>query len=123
MKEALIVVLDIFLAISGYVGGRSLMRDPTGSALHLPLKWLKNVPLVKDYKWPGIFLVIAYALGGSLAAIGTANHYPWAQEFNMLLGLVLMAWIIVELIFLPKKHFIQLVFFLLGLALVILPLL
>lgn len=120
---ALIVALDIFLAISGCAGGLGLIRDPTGSALHLPLKWLSHVPLVKDYKWPGIFLVVAYAMGGSLAAIGTANHYPWAQEFNMFLGLILMAWIIVELVYIPKKHFIQLIYFLLGVALVILPLL
>jgi hypothetical protein len=117
----LIVAIDAFLAVSGYVGGRELTRDPTGSRLHLSTQWLKQVPLVKDYKWPGVFLLLAYALGGSVAAVATFNRYPWAPEFNATLGLILVAWVIVELLFIPRKHFIQAVYLLLGLALVTLP--
>lgn len=121
--KSFIIILDIVLAVSGFVGGRSLVKDPSGSGMHLSVKWLKQVPFIKDYLWPGMFLLVTYTYGGTLAAIATLKDYSWAQEFNMGLGLVLMAWIVTELILIPGKHLIQLLYFLLGLAIVILPLL
>lgn len=120
---ALIVLLDAILAVSGYVGGRNLTKDPSGSTLHLRSSWLQRVPLVKDYFWPGVFLLITFAYGASLAALATIRHFAWAQELNIALGSILVIWVIVELLIIPKKHFIQLIYFLIGLSLIILALL
>lgn len=119
----LVAILDVFLAISGFVGGNSFIKDPSGSGLHMPVTWLQKTPLVKDYLWPGIFLMIAFAFGASMAALTTLSNLDWWQELNIVLGFTLMAWIIVEAVFIPEKTPLQFVYLMLGLMLVILPLL
>jgi len=118
-----LVLLDIFLAVSGLVGGKALTRDPTGRVLHMPVNLLKDVPLVRSYLWPGVFLLLAYTLGGSVAAMATLARVPWADRIQIGLGVVLLLWLLAEFIFIPRKHAIQIVFFLIGISLVILPLL
>lgn len=121
--KLIIILLDVILALGGFVGGRAFVRDPSGASLRMPVAWLKKVPLIKNYFWPGVFLLIAYALGGTIAAAGTLSNQVWADEFNMALGTVLMGWVLIELLFIPERNPMQLLFFILGGALVVMPLL
>lgn len=120
---AIIILLDVFLGINGFLGGHSLMKDPTGSKLHMSTKWLRRAPIVKSYLLPGLFLSTVFGFGGFLAAIFTWGNYNWAQWLNVGIGLALIGWIIAELIYIPDKHILEPIFFTLGVALIVLPLL
>jgi hypothetical protein len=126
----LIVVL-VFLGISAIAGGVAL----TVGGAQPPDDWLDAIPVVDTWTVPGLVLGIGFGFGSLLVAYGVlrrprwpvlatverATGYHWAWAGALLLGLGHVAWIVLELVYLPEPSALQAVYGAVGVALVALP--
>lgn len=89
--------------------GYGLISDPTGRALGFPEEMLAT-RFFPDYLVPGLFLFFVNGVGSLAAAAALLFHPQWAtcarlnpikqQEwpwtFGVLMGVILMAWIVIQ---------------------------
>jgi hypothetical protein len=132
----LLVTLLGLLVVSGFDGGLAFITDRTGASLGAKLSWLVHTP-VKDFFLPGLFLLIAFGIGGLVLMAGAIWHfspgplrrldralgYHWSWAGSIALGSVLVMWIVYELFVLPETTFLQPVLIAIGLLIAGLPLL
>jgi hypothetical protein len=123
----------VFLGISATAGGIALIVG----AARPPDKWLDGIPVVETWTVPGLVLGVGFGLGSLLVAYGvlrrprwpvlapvertTGHHWAWAG--TLVLGVGHIAWIALELVFLPEPSALQVVYGAVGVALVTLPML
>jgi hypothetical protein len=138
-KRSLPVVLTIyllgFLGVSAFAGGLALLFDLGGG--QPPLGWMDDVPLVNDYLVPGLVLGIGFGFGSIITTHGVirrprwswmtgperVTHQHWSWLATILLGAGQVAWITLEVIYLPELSWLQVLYGPLGLALVLLAVL
>ncbi len=103
-----LIVSVLFLAFVGLHGGLSMLRDPSGASLGMDVV-LPRVP-VRNYVWPGVFLVVvmgllplalAYGLltrpaGRWAVAVARLSGHHWAWTGALVLGVVLLLWLAVQ---------------------------
>ena len=103
--------IALFLAIGAIYGGTELIRNGFG----MPLRWLSQTPFT-GWTLPGLALLIGVAVPQlAVAALIAASHRR-ALAASYLAGLVLIAWIAVQLLVLQRYFFLQPVIAGLGLA-------
>lgn len=115
LSVRLLVVLLVFQGLSGLGGGWALSLDPTGTGIGLDPTWLDGSPF-PDYRVPGVFLWVVLGLGPLGAALLVLRRSAWAWSAALLTGLVLLAWILVEIavVGLQMRPPLQLIYGLLG---------
>ncbi len=117
----------LFLAMGALGGGASLIADPSGSAMQMPSAWLQGTPF-GSYLVPGLFLFVIFGVGSLVAVYalwmrpkwtvladitrGTHEHFAWVTTF--VIGILLVAWIVVQYALLREFHPFQVLFGLLG---------
>lgn len=126
-----LVGLLAFQGVSALFGGFMLIADPTGAWLQMPLAQLEGTPF-QDYLIPGLILflvlgvyplVVAQAfwnkrpwpLATRLAGL-TGMHWAWLASVSV--GVALVIWIVVQGLLIGFGHPLQVIYLLLGLALV-----
>ncbi|MDQ7908532.1 hypothetical protein RB614_28780 [Phytohabitans sp. ZYX-F-186] len=130
------VVLLVFLGISALPSGVDLTLGGwiAGS---FPADWLDRLPLIDSWLIPGLVLGIGFGVGSLVTAYGmatgrgwpwldravrwTGRHWSWSA--TIALGLGQVAWIALELIYLPGWSLLHVVYGGTGAALAVLPLL
>jgi hypothetical protein len=126
-----IVGVLVFLGVSAVAGGVAMVF---GIGAAPPHEWLDRVPLVDTWLVPGLVLGVGFGLGSLLAAYGmlrrprwawlrpverlTRHHWSWIV--TILLGLGQIAWIVIELTYIPLSG-LQALYGGVGVALVLLP--
>ncbi len=132
----LLMALLLFQGISATPSGLLLVLDPTGGLMHMPLAMLKSSPF-PSFLIPGLILSIVLGLGAFavLACVFILPDWSWAQRLNpargqhwawsasAAFGLALMIWITVQVLMIGLGAFIQVLYFGVGLAIVLLTLL
>ncbi len=110
--------------LSGVVGGIGLITDPTGGNLQIPLSWLEGSPF-NDYLIPGLILLIVLGVFPLIVLYGLWTRLSWSWTASLLVGLALVIWILVEILIIGYQPTppLQLIYGLLGLAVLILVLL
>lgn len=136
-KRSFPVVLTMFLlgflGVSAFAGSLALLFNLGGG--QPPISWLEDVPLVDSYLVPGLVLGIGFGVGSIITTYGmirrprwnwigsverlTSHHWSWIA--TILLGAGQVAWIALELVYLPELSWLQVLYGPLGLALVLLP--
>ncbi len=111
----------LFLSISGLAGGIGMLIDPSGAILSLPDGLLEDLP-IDTFILPGLYLVLVYGLLSPVIAYGLWKRAPWAWGASVVLSIILLGWIIGQFILWGSPHIIQVVYFVLGLAMLILSL-
>lgn len=111
----------LFLSISGLAGGIGMLMDPSGANLSLPDDLLADLP-IDTFILPGLYLVLVYGLLSPVIAYGLWKRSPWAWEATVVLSIILLGWIIGQVILWGSPHIIQITYFVLGLAMLILSL-
>jgi hypothetical protein len=122
-----------FLGISAIAGGVAMVLD-VGTP---PDDWLERIPVIDTWMVPGLVLVVGFGFGSLLSGYGmlrrprwawlhpverlTRHHWSWAA--TVLIGLGQIAWIVVELVYLPEPSALQVVYGGVGAALLLLALL
>lgn len=121
-----------FLGLSAFAGGLALMFNLGGG--QPPVSWLDAIPLVDSWLLPGLVLALGFGIGSLVTTYGlirrshwswlhglervTGHHWSWIA--TILIGAGQVAWIALELIYLPEPSFLQYLYGPLGLALVLL---
>ncbi len=103
-----LVILILMANASGAIyGGYSLMADPSGTLLQMPVDYLKNSPF-DDYFWPGLILFIVNGLYSLLCIVALISGHSLSRLFVVLQGVLLGGWIVMQMIllqiFYPPLH-------------------
>ena len=108
-----------FLSLGGLWGGLAMLIKPDGSMLQTSLSLLEHAP-VKDFFWPGVFLLVFMSFWPALNIYGLLTGKQWARSSITLLGFVTMAWIVYESFIIRTFSPLQPIIFTVGLVLIIL---
>jgi len=114
-------ILQALIGIGALGGGLLLIIDPTGNILGLPVALLEGSPF-SNYFIPGLFLFLVNGLGSLLGAALTLLRFRHAGEAAVALGIILMAWIVIQVLIIKELHWLHYLYFGLGLAEVLLGL-
>lgn len=98
LKLLVITILTVNTA-GAFYGGLSLITDPTGGKLQMPLSHLDQSPF-NNYFWPGIILFTVNGLFGVLTLAALLFHKQQARGLVAFQGLLLGGWITVLIILL-----------------------
>ncbi len=93
----LLLVALAFQGASGLLGGFMLMKDPTGSAIQLPLEWLSESPF-ETYFIPGLILFSILGLFPIATFGAVILKKSWAWYASVMVGIALVVWIGVEIL-------------------------
>lgn len=102
----LLLVLEVFLVLSAFSGGLTLIASPGGELLGMPLSLLENTPF-SSFLVPGIILTLV--VGGSALVAGLAL-WRKAREAYLLCaasGLILVVWITTEVLMIQTFHWLH----------------
>ncbi|MCW3102940.1 MAG: hypothetical protein JWO09_1380 [Bacteroidetes bacterium] len=121
MKTARIIALTLlfFVALSSLVAGYLFITDPSGAALHIPVRWLLHSPF-DDFFIPGIILFIVNGVLSLLAAACTIWRIRTYPRMVSLQGILLTGWIVVQIIMLQQLLLLHLIYGGIGILLFIL---
>jgi hypothetical protein len=126
--------MTVFLGLTAVAGGVEMVAFRAGNS-YLPSAWLDRIPLVDSWLVPGLVLGLGFGVGSLVITYGllrrprwsladpverlTGQHWSWAA--SVLLGVGLIAWIALEVIYLPDRSWLEVVYGLLGILLTTLP--
>lgn len=137
MKQKTIVyILQLligFQMISAIPAGFYFIYDPTGEGIGMSLTMLKGSPFY-SFLIPGLFLLIvlgffpAIILYGLISKrevplfqkINVYKNYHWSWSFSYCLGIILIMWVNMQLLFGIGFHIFHFIYSLLGLFIIIL---
>lgn len=115
----LLLLLVGFVAITTLTGGLLLTYEPDGSLLELSPSMLINSPF-QTFFIPG--LVLAFVVGGAnlfaLVVVGSRTIYSY--RYAVFGGLVLVAYLVLQMLFLPYYHWLQVIYIAIGFLIVLL---
>lgn len=117
----ILMALILIQGISGLFGGGTLVLDPTGDMLKMPLSLLESSPF-DNYLVPGIILLLVLGTLPLIVLYGLFRSKTWAWSGAFLVGVALIIWIGVEIIMIGYQADppLQLVYGMVGLALLVL---
>jgi hypothetical protein len=132
----LLVFLVFFQAVGAIYGGLTLVIDPTGGLLQMPLTSLEGAPF-KNYLIPGLILLIFLGLLPSFLLyplifkpewiradiLNIYKEQHWSLTYSLYLGIMLIIWIDVQIMILGYGAIIQSVYAFLGVVITIVSLL
>ena len=117
----LAILLLLFNGVSAIFGGWSLITDPTGQGLQMPLSFLEHSPF-NDFLIPGIILFTANGISSFFAIVWTFfrwKHFSW---LILAQGILLTGWILVQMIMIRQYSYLQLLYGSIGVSLFIIGL-
>ena len=105
-------LLHLILGLNGILGGAALILEKDGALLGMQAGWLDGSPF-PDFRMPGIILFLLLGYGPLYCSLslyfqprpeltGRLNIYQgkyWGWTFSLFIGIMVMAWIIVQQIF------------------------
>ena len=106
-------ILQAFIGLGALGGGFMLVRDPSGSALELPMSLLEGSPF-PDFLIPGMFLLAVNGIGSMIGAGLSFTRRRYAQEIAIVLGSILVAWIVIQIVIISSFHWLHVLYFILG---------
>lgn len=118
----LAIVLLFFNGISALFGGGSMIYDPSGQILQMPIELLDRSPF-DNFLIPGIILFSVNGLLNLIVGIlGIRKNYLF-PNLTLLCGLLLTAWLTIQIIMIKEFYApLHVTYYLVGIALFILGL-
>ncbi len=107
--------LQAFISIGAMGGGFMLVKDPSGSALGVPLSLLEGSPF-PNFLIPGIFLLAVNGVGSMIGAVLSFTRRRYAQEIAIVLGAILVAWILIQVVIIKSFSWLHFLYFILGIV-------
>ncbi len=108
-------LLQVFIALGAMAGGFVLLRDPSGSGMGLPVEMLEG-SVFPDFYVPGLFLFTVNGLGSMLGAFLSFTKNGYAGPAAIALGLILVAWIVIQVSIIREMHWLHALYCALGLV-------
>lgn len=112
--RAVLVVLDVSIALSAIAGGVALATGVEGD--RFPLEVLRDTPF-GSYVLPGLILAVCVGGSATVAVAAALRKPPFFALTSVFAGIVLMGWITGEVLILPPvmRSSVEAAFFVLGL--------
>ena len=107
-------ILQFFIALGAIGAGIMMILKPDGSMMHMPLSMLKGSPF-GDFLVPGLILFIVNGLGSVFAGVLSFRKSKVAAFAGIFFGMGLMIWIFVQVNMIGGGHWLQYLYFFLGL--------
>lgn len=125
-------MIIFFQSLSGLFGGFSLIAEPSGASLRMPLDFLEGTPF-NTYFIPGMILFLLLGVLPGITFIGLIGrkHWRWAQQinthrnkhwswtFSIYTSIILILWIDFQIMLIGYENFIQTLYALVGAAILI----
>jgi len=121
MKTFLRLLALLILFVNGFAalyGGSSLMVDPDGKTLQMPVSLLQGSPF-QDYFIPGMILFVVNGIFSLVVATLTIYHMKWYKFLLIMQGSILTIWIIVQINMIHMFGWLQITLLAMGLALLL----
>ena len=132
----LLIALHVLLGVGAAASGGALMAAPSGRLMMMPLSMLEHSPF-SNYLIPGALLFLFMGVYPLAVAYGLWKrpgwrwpdlinpfkriHRSWAG--SLAAGVILVIWIVVEVLMLREVVFLHILYFVWGIALILLTLL
>lgn len=107
------------LGVTAFMSGLMMILDPSGMAMRLEVEWLAGTPF-QDFLIPGFILFSVLGIGSFVVVYGIARRRQWAWWAAVGLGIALVGWILTQVLLLRMYHVLQLIYGVLGAALILL---
>ena len=118
----LAIVLLFFNGISALYGGGSMIYDPSGQNLQMPIELLDRSPF-DNFLIPGIILFSVNGLLNLIVGILGIRKNDLFPNLTLLCGLLLTAWLTIQIIMIKEFYApLHVTYYLVGIALFILGL-
>ena len=114
-------IIQSIVAISALPAGILMILQPDGSKLGIPIELLGTSPF-SDFFIPGLFLFIINGLAQGFAGLSSFLQFKFYRTLGFILGIVLVLWIIIQVYFINPIHYLQVIYFIFGIAEVVLSL-
>jgi len=136
MKKSLSSYFLFFLvllqAISAIPAGLSLIFDPSGKSIGLPIEMLEPSPF-RNFFIPGVFLFVVLGIFPIITFYGLLRknksklaekinlykEYHWSWTFSYYLGLLLILWINMQLFFIRDFGMLHFIYSMLGVLIIL----
>lgn len=114
-KKQTLLAVCAFNTLTAALGGIGLIVG----FVNPPDAWIKDT-IFRNYTFPGI--VLGLVVGGSalVATLGIVKSWYYSAEIAALSGLVMMGWIITEIAVIKHFSLLQVLYLLIGLAVILL---
>lgn len=118
-----LLILMLFQGASGLYGGGALVLDPSGTFLQMPPGLLDGSPF-DTYLIPGIILLLILGIFPLIVFYGVWKRRAWSWAGAFLVSIALIIWIVVEIAMIGyhSEPPLQLIYGVVGVALLILTL-
>lgn len=100
-----LIGLEIFDAIGGFVGGIPFLLDPSGSLLGVSVSMFPGLP-VSDFLLVGLWLTAIYGIGSCLVAVLLWRRHRWAVSLAAIGAAVWLGWVALEVVVWGASSFI-----------------
>lgn len=107
--------LQLFTAIGAIPVGIMMLRDTTGAAMGMSTDLLADSPL-DSFLLPGLFLLVVNGFANLAAAFLSFFRSRFASHAGMLLGVVLVLWIVIQVLWISLSSVLQPLFFIIGMV-------
>lgn len=114
-------IIQSMVALSAIPAGLLMIIQPDGTKLGIPMEVLDASPF-SDFLVPGLFLFLVNGLAQGFAGISSFMQYKFYRTLGFILGIVLVLWIMIQVYFINPVHFLQVIYFIIGIAEVVLSL-
>jgi hypothetical protein len=106
-------ILQMLIGISAVFGGLSLVMEPTGEILSMPLDLLVGSPF-NNFFIPGLILLVVNGLGNMYGSIITFQRKSYSGHLGIALGLIMVIWIAVQVAMVGLVNWLQPFYLVLG---------
>ncbi len=113
-------ILQALIGLTAIAGGFRLISNPNGIP-DFPIEWLSNSPF-NNYFIPGLVLLIVIGLGNVLAGTVTFLRKRYSGSIAIVFGIFLILYMATEVWFVGLRNFLQPLYFILGVIVLILGL-
>ena len=106
-----LVVLEAFIALTAIVSG---VLGLTGG-MQIPLEWLRGTPF-SDYTIPMLILIIVVGGSSLIAATTLLIRREWSVILSMEAGMMMAGFEVVQLAIIQRFSWLQVFYFVIGMA-------
>jgi len=132
----ILIGLLAFLGVGAIFGGGALILSPSGELIHMPISMIKDSSF-PNFLIPAIFLFTVLGLSPCLVIIALLkkpksrmaqrlNIYKdmhWSWSFSVYIGLILILWLQLEMMFIHSVHWSHTFYMFLAVAILIVAIL
>ena len=115
------ILLLLITSIGALAAGYSLIVDPSGQGIQLPLEYLDHSPF-SNFLIPGITLFTVIGLFGLIVLVTSIARMKNYNLLQMGYGVLLTGWIIIQVIMLQFTYYLHFVFGFIGVYMIVLGL-